>query len=86
MQYVRDVTHWGPPIRCQEPASNALFFTVKQTKNLLYDRISLRKVSRGTKFKEKDRSGGSRFQTCDVTRVLQSDWPAKICARGSKTV
>ena len=22
----------------------------------------------------------------DVTHVLQSDWPAKICARGSKAV
>ena len=63
-----------------------LFFAVKQTKNLLYDRISLRKVSRGTKFREKSRSGGSRFQTCDVTLLMQSDWPAKICARGSKTV
>ena len=58
-----------------------LFFAVKQTKNLLYDRISLRKVSRGTKFKEKGQSGGSRFQMCDVTRVLQSDWPQDLCAR-----
>ena len=59
------------------------FFVVKQAKNLLYGRISLRKVSRSTKIKEKSRSGCSRCQTCDV---LQSDWPVNICSRGSKTV
>ena len=32
MQYVRDVTRWGPPIRCQEPASNALFLLLSKLK------------------------------------------------------
>ena len=32
MQDVRDVTRWGPPIRCQEPASNALFLLLSKLK------------------------------------------------------
>ena len=62
-----------------------LFFAVKLSKNLLYDRISLRKVSRGTKFREKSRSGGSRsvlpdqFSNCSCKEIiLFIDLPKKF--------
>ena len=54
--------------------------------DLLYNRISLCKVPRATKLVEQSRSGRSNIQMRDVTRVLQSDWPAKILAPRSKTV
>ena len=45
--------------------------------DLPYDRISLCKVPRASKFVERSRSGRDRsnVQIRDVIRVLQSDWP-----------
>jgi hypothetical protein len=63
-----------------------LYLLFEWAKNLLFDRSSLRKVSRATKLKKRSRSGGSRVQTCDDTHILQSNWPAKIWAHRSKMV
>ena len=70
------------------PRASQLIFIWPFTRamDLLYDRISLCKVPRATKLVEQSRFGRSNVQTRDVTRVLQSDWPAKILAHGSKTV
>ena len=64
----------------------AQLLVFKQAKNLLYNRISFWKGSRATKLEEQSGSGGLIFQTCDDIRVLQFDWPAKICAHGPKIV
>ena len=70
------------------PRASQLIFIWPFTRvmDILYNRISLCKISRTTKLVKQSRSGRSNVHTRDVTRVLQSDWPAKILAHGSKTV
>ena len=89
MQHLRDVTRW-PHRACAHtmPKAIQLIFVWPFTRavDLLYDWISLCKVPRASKFAEQSWSGCSNIQICDVIRVLQSDWPAKILAHGSKMV
>ena len=89
MQNLRDITCW-PSCACAHTMQKAiqLIFVWPFTRavDLLYDRISLCKVPRASKFVKRCRSGRSNVQIRDITRVLQSDWPAKILAHGSKTV
>ena len=63
-----------------------LVWPVMRALDLHYDRISHYKVSKATKLNEQSQSGHSNVQTCDVIRILHSDWCVKILAHRSKTV
>ena len=81
------VTSRVGPAHTMPQASQLIFiWPFTRAVDLVYDRVSHCKVPRATKFVERSRSGHSNVQTRDVTRVLQSDWPAKILAHGSKMV
>ena len=76
----------APHLRSHDPKSKPVdIWPFTRAVDLLYDRISLCKVPRASKFVERSQSGRSNVQIRDVIRVLQSDWPAKILAHGSKT-
>ena len=85
------VTSCIGPAHTMPRASQLIFiWPFRRAVDFLYDRISLYKVPRATKLVKLSRSGcsnhSSNVLTYDVTRVLQSDWPAKILAYRSKTV
>ena len=88
MQHLRDVTRWSRPHDAKIKSKPVdIHLTVYERYGpCLYDRISLYKVPRTTKLVKQSLFDSSNVQTRDVTRVLQSDWSAKILAHGSKTV
>ena len=90
MQHLRDVTtsRIGPAHTMPRASQLIFIWPFTRVMNILYNRISLCKAPRANKLVEQGRSDRSNIQMRDVTRVLQSDWPAKILAHrsGSKTV
>ena len=89
LQRLRNVTH-SLRRACADtmPSASQLIFILPfmRAVDLLYDRISICKVPRASEFVEQSWSGCSNIQIRDVTRILQSDWPIKISAYGSKMV